>query len=290
MDISAIVTVVVWVFAMVIVCGAFAGLRRNSCFLNRRRRVSLEASAPEGGVASANDNYSSPPFVFMYNVYLPRLDTVAPEIVYGSEESFLKQERQLKDRFVKRYMSQQVFKQDEKEDSLSLYVDSTTVTVDDGALSGTASREKSVLEEELYQESISKPSSDAEVENNEEVALLAFREFLQSQSVCVICLEDFEKGCPVRILRCMHLFHSACLRQWLTKSLHCPLCKKHLFREPRSQPTRRFGYRSLTEGSNVFSDSHFLARNSPEWFHMERLEYQMRGQSWQNRNTLTAFI
>ena len=54
---------------------------------------------------------------------------------------------------------------------------------------------------------------------------------------CVICLEAIEQGDWVRKLPCHHIFHRACLDQWLTKrSCLCPLCKLSLFPDPEDHP------------------------------------------------------
>ncbi|GJQ08668.1 hypothetical protein GpartN1_g1506.t1 [Galdieria partita] len=298
MDISAIITVVVWISAMILICGAFAGLRRNNCCISWRLRVSRQAATSEGGVTVGNIPYNSPPFVYLYNVSSTRLDTVAPEIVYDSKESILKQKPQLKALVSKRYFEKQLPKQDEEEESFANRIQNTVGNWDELARS-SANTEKSVLEEELSDRSVHdqhkyslEPSlSDVVVDESEDTALLAFGELLKSQTMCVICLEDFEKGCFVRVLSCTHMFHSVCLRQWLTKSVYCPLCKKHVFKDSEyGQEGGRYRYRSLFDGPNLFNTSNFLTRNSPDWFDIERREYQTRGQSWQNRNVLTAFI
>ena len=45
-------------------------------------------------------------------------------------------------------------------------------------------------------------------------------------SVCHICLDDFEEGEWVRKLPCQHLFHPPCIDVWLTERQdYCPVCK-----------------------------------------------------------------
>jgi len=42
---------------------------------------------------------------------------------------------------------------------------------------------------------------------------------------CIICLDPFEPGDPLRTLPCMHRYHKACIDQWLSSHLSCPICK-----------------------------------------------------------------
>ena len=44
---------------------------------------------------------------------------------------------------------------------------------------------------------------------------------------CTICLSDFEHDEVVGVLPCSHRFHQECIREWLTCSHKCPLCKKN---------------------------------------------------------------
>ena len=44
-------------------------------------------------------------------------------------------------------------------------------------------------------------------------------------SECMICLADFETGDRVGNLPCGHVFHvEPCLKEWLGRKNHCPLC------------------------------------------------------------------
>lgn len=42
---------------------------------------------------------------------------------------------------------------------------------------------------------------------------------------CCICLEDFAAGEVVTRLPCLHMYHSACIVDWLQESGWCPICK-----------------------------------------------------------------
>ncbi|KAI8812211.1 hypothetical protein BJ742DRAFT_50637 [Cladochytrium replicatum] len=44
---------------------------------------------------------------------------------------------------------------------------------------------------------------------------------------CTVCLMEYEDGDELRILRCAHGFHKACLDQWVTSYVNsCPICRK----------------------------------------------------------------
>ncbi|CAB4282535.1 unnamed protein product [Prunus armeniaca] len=42
---------------------------------------------------------------------------------------------------------------------------------------------------------------------------------------CVICMKNFEAGVEVISLPCSHVYHEACIVQWLETSHLCPLCR-----------------------------------------------------------------
>ncbi|XP_058079873.1 E3 ubiquitin-protein ligase RHA2A-like [Magnolia sinica] len=49
------------------------------------------------------------------------------------------------------------------------------------------------------------------------------------QEECVVCLNKIEEGEEIRELRCEHLFHRACLDQWIGyRHGTCPICRGSL--------------------------------------------------------------
>mmetsp|Transcript_1851 Transcript_1851/g.5582 ORF Transcript_1851/g.5582 Transcript_1851/m.5582 type:complete len:628 (+) Transcript_1851:128-2011(+) len=48
------------------------------------------------------------------------------------------------------------------------------------------------------------------------------------QTECMVCLCPFEEGERVRRLPCNHVFHTACVDEWLGRDAHCPLCRHSL--------------------------------------------------------------
>ena len=45
------------------------------------------------------------------------------------------------------------------------------------------------------------------------------------QPVCPICLEPFNQDETISVLSCNHLYHPACIYEWLRKKLCCPVCR-----------------------------------------------------------------
>eukprot|EP00455_Lapot_gusevi_P044738 TRINITY_DN5631_c0_g1_i1.p1 TRINITY_DN5631_c0_g1~~TRINITY_DN5631_c0_g1_i1.p1 ORF type:complete len:181 (+),score=19.33 TRINITY_DN5631_c0_g1_i1:130-672(+) len=47
----------------------------------------------------------------------------------------------------------------------------------------------------------------------------------QSSSSCAICMNDYEENDELRVLPCKHLFHKACVDNWLVAQRTCPYCR-----------------------------------------------------------------
>jgi hypothetical protein len=45
---------------------------------------------------------------------------------------------------------------------------------------------------------------------------------------CAVCLSELEAEDGVRLLPCMHVFHTRCIDGWLGRSKLCPSCKGDL--------------------------------------------------------------
>lgn len=57
---------------------------------------------------------------------------------------------------------------------------------------------------------------------------------------CMICLGDFEEGERVGDLPCCHAFHvDPCLKQWLERKNHCPLCHAQNLAVPTDKSPRK---------------------------------------------------
>jgi hypothetical protein len=49
-----------------------------------------------------------------------------------------------------------------------------------------------------------------------------------NETVCSICLENFENDDNVRLLRCHHVYHNECIKEWFERSSKCPLCNTNV--------------------------------------------------------------
>lgn len=47
----------------------------------------------------------------------------------------------------------------------------------------------------------------------------------EDAKTCQICLDDYESGEKLWIIRCLHRFHSHCLERWIDAQQKCPICK-----------------------------------------------------------------
>ncbi|KAI8338437.1 hypothetical protein BC941DRAFT_422916 [Chlamydoabsidia padenii] len=54
-----------------------------------------------------------------------------------------------------------------------------------------------------------------------------------ADSLCTICLSDYENGELICRLRCNHHFHKDCVHEWLALNYKCPLCQRD-FRQIKS--------------------------------------------------------
>lgn len=88
--------------------------------------------------------------------------------------------------------------------------------------------------------------TDGSCENANEDQIFAGMEY---NTVCSICLEDFEYGEQLRVLPCRHQFHTECIIPWLTQRQGlCPLCKTQVL--PEDENTEE-GESEVGENSNI---------------------------------------
>ena len=58
-----------------------------------------------------------------------------------------------------------------------------------------------------------------------------------SDYTCSICQEDIEGAGATRLRFCGHAFHTACISEWFTQSVHCPMCRHDVRILTRPSPT-----------------------------------------------------
>lgn len=58
---------------------------------------------------------------------------------------------------------------------------------------------------------------------------------------CSICMTPFAAGDRVRVLRCKHEFHAACVDVWLVRRHKCPLCLREIDEPGRAGPSSLAG-------------------------------------------------
>jgi hypothetical protein len=49
-----------------------------------------------------------------------------------------------------------------------------------------------------------------------------------SETTCPICLSEMAVGDTIRTMRCQHMFHQACVDEWLRVNANCPTCRKRI--------------------------------------------------------------
>ena len=77
---------------------------------------------------------------------------------------------------------------------------------------------------------------DMEEVEEEEEANLPFAN-ANAQTMCAVCLAEYELGDQVRTLPCFHQFHQSCIDPWLLQvAALCPICKRDLLSPPPSCP------------------------------------------------------
>ncbi|KAM3133812.1 hypothetical protein pb186bvf_014075 [Paramecium bursaria] len=64
-----------------------------------------------------------------------------------------------------------------------------------------------------------------------EIPKILFKDVSIDEQICSVCQNEFNEEDKCRVLQCNHIYHSKCIKQWLKKEKHCPICKKELISE-----------------------------------------------------------
>lgn len=51
---------------------------------------------------------------------------------------------------------------------------------------------------------------------------------IKDKSECKICMCEYEENEEIKILPCIHSFHTHCIDTWIKKNYNCPVCKHNL--------------------------------------------------------------
>jgi len=76
----------------------------------------------------------------------------------------------------------------------------------------------------------------------------------QDEETCAICLFTFQEGDRVGNVRCGHVFHVECLKEWIQRKNHCPLCQMNNMATPQAE-TDLVRSRTETEETPVHDSS-----------------------------------
>lgn len=72
------------------------------------------------------------------------------------------------------------------------------------------------------------------------IKTIKFRETLNFDCSCTICLDEFKEDFDVNVLNCNHIFHKQCINEWIeTKTpelAKCPNCNKYIFESDINEP------------------------------------------------------
>uniref|UniRef100_A0A7S0I0P7 RING-type domain-containing protein n=1 Tax=Hanusia phi TaxID=3032 RepID=A0A7S0I0P7_9CRYP len=107
---------------------------------------------------------------------------------------------------------------------------------------------------------------------------------------CLICLCEYEVGQEVKILPCLHQFHSNCASKWLSESHYCPVCKISI-RTGKTQEHRTVPSSRQSRNVQMMANHHERASRTSDRFGAEasRERYSTRipnPRSSTGRNTL----
>lgn len=63
----------------------------------------------------------------------------------------------------------------------------------------------------------------------------ATEEELKEQETCSICYETMSKGGQAKKIKCGHIYHLICIKQWMQQSNTCPVCREPLLKKGENE-------------------------------------------------------
>ncbi|GJQ09502.1 hypothetical protein GpartN1_g1293.t1 [Galdieria partita] len=168
------------------------------------RRGPLTNEPATNGDIHTSNNPSKPKQ--SYQKFLIDLDKIAPEVVYQLE---------MKPPFIEGNSTKETISKDKSELSdLNLY----PLYSNSGHL---------VIFDEKRE---TNPCDSYQSNDRTEIGNI-----IHKQPDCSICLESFCIGERLRVLPCLHCFHSCCIILWLMRRSLCPLCKSDVWKPDNGQ-------------------------------------------------------
>ena len=58
---------------------------------------------------------------------------------------------------------------------------------------------------------------------------------VKDETTCAICLEPFEAGKKVAVLKCNHIYHEDCIKPWIESHTTCPVCRTDVADEEKKK-------------------------------------------------------
>ncbi|GMH45357.1 hypothetical protein BSKO_13314 [Bryopsis sp. KO-2023] len=81
---------------------------------------------------------------------------------------------------------------------------------------------------------------------------------LGKDTTCPVCMDSFQCGDDMTALPCKHVFHIACLKQWLKRRNSCPLCRHELPTDDREYELRKEREEERRGARNALSHNEFM--------------------------------
>ncbi|XP_021300613.1 E3 ubiquitin-protein ligase RNF181-like [Herrania umbratica] len=107
-----------------------------------------------------------------------------------------------------------------------LCIEAELIESDDNSMEDSNSTLDNDIDELLVDiDSRMRPASKTVIEGLEKVKI---REGLSDEKFCSVCLEEMSTEMEARRLPCSHIYHAACIVEWLKNSNKCPLCRYNM--------------------------------------------------------------
>jgi len=86
---------------------------------------------------------------------------------------------------------------------------------------------------------------------------------LKEQDTCSICYETMSKGGKAKKIKCGHIYHLMCIKQWMQQSNTCPVCREPLLKKPATNEADHDEEYDAHQHNNDGSANELRRRNRP---------------------------